>query len=1036
MQNKGFVSVIAVLLALFCLFHISFTWVVRGLESDADAVAKQDAAVVAAESEISSLQAQPQDQVARQLVVKQSQRDSIFNAARKVYLDSVTEDYSYCFMTYKDLQKKQIGLGLDLEGGMNVVLEIDVAEVLKFLAGENGDDETFKKALAETDKSVSGEEFVDQFAKNFTKEGGVKLARVFNSTPLRGKINLDSEDAQVISVIKEEMNISLKNSFEVLRNRIDRFGVVAPNIQELSQAGRILVELPGVKEPERVKKLLQGSAKLEFWETYALDNELASAFRAASEKEMALLAAAAAPAVEVAEEVVAEETAAEATEVDEEDLAPVEEVAEEVATEAIAEGSVLNKLTLAPVNGGVGYAYYGDTAAITRVLNANADLFPRNLKWAWGVKGGDAEEWRGNVKGSKKETHYVLYALKYSDKEKALPALSDAVIDGNMITKADHDFRNGEYLVTMTMTTDAANEWSKITGKNINHCVAIVLDGLVYSAPNVNQQINGGDSQISGSFTLDEASDLANVLQAGKMVAPVKIVSSTVVGPSLGQQAIDQSKVSFIVALVLLFIYMILFYGTKAGLVADVCLIINAFFTVGILSSFGAVLTLSGIAGIVLSMGIAVDANVLIYERAKEELAAGKSLPAAVTAAYQNAFSAIFDANLTSLLTGLILYNFGTGPIRGFAFTFIVGIITSFCSAVFLSRIFIEGGLKGMFKNLTFTGACSSLLKPTNIDFVKKGKVGRWIYGVVCALAIVLMLVPGFDLGIDFKGGRNYSVTFVDANSINVQDLTNKLTSDATLNGATVKVITLGSESDKQVRVTTDFDLNATDDAAADKVVKTAIYNAGKELGYTKVADFVQFDNTENIPSTEKVGPSIANDIIIGAIWAIVFSLIAIGLYILLRFRNVAFSVGAILGLIANVLVIMGLYCVLPAIMPFSMEVDQAFIAAILTVIGYSINDIVVVFDRIREVMGLYPNKNKAEVINDALNATMPRTLNTSISTLIVLLVIFFVGGASMQSFIFAMLVGVIVDPLTTIFLAVPTAHFFMRKKEAKASKK
>ena len=514
------------------------------------------------------------------------------------------------------------------------------------------------------------------------------------------------------------------------------------------------------------------------------------------------------------------------------------------------------------------------------------------------------------------------------------------------------------------------------------------------------------------------------------MAAKVNIVSEDVVGPTLGAESIKASAISFVIALVLLFIYMVCFYGAKAGLVADVCLIINAFFTIGILSSFHAVLTLSGIAGIVLSMGIAVDANVLIYERAKEELKAGKALRSAVTAAYSNAFSAIFDANLTSLLTGIILYVFGTGPIQGFAVTFMIGIITSFISAVFLSRIFIESALeKGWFKTLTFEGVASGLLKPTSIDFVKKGKTSMIVYGIIAVVAVILMFYPSFDKGIDFTGGRNYVVAFNDVDGVNTQELSSKLESNASLNGASIKVITISREN--QVRITTNYELNATDDAEANLVMKQAIYDAGKELGYV-TTDFEGFNNEDYIPSTQKVGPSIAEDITIGAIWAILVSLVVIALYILLRFRNVAFSIGAIVGLAANVLVILGLYCLLPKVMWFSMEIDQAFIAAILTVIGYSINDIVVVFDRIREVSGLYPNRNMYDVINESLNLTMPRTLNTSISTLLVLVVIFFCGGASIQSFIFAMLVGVVVDPMTTIFLAVPTAYNFMTKKANK----
>ena len=649
------------------------------------------------------------------------------------------------------------------------------------------------------------------------------------------------------------------------------------------------------------------------------------------------------------------------------------------------------------------------------------DLFPRKMRLAWGVKPIDD-----------KGIWYQLYALKAHDNA-GHPSLPDAARGGDIVVDARADFQQftNEFEVSMTMTPEAGKVWAKLTGENIGKCVAIVLDGLVYSAPRVNTEITGGRSSITGGFDTDEANDLANVLKSGKMAAKVNIVSEDVVGPSLGQEAIHASVVSFLVALVLLFLYMMAFYGVKEGLVADCCLLINAFFTIGILSSFHAVLTLSGIAGIVLSMGIAVDANVLIYERAKEELRAGKALRTAVSAAYSNAFSAIFDANLTSLLTGIILYIFGTGPIQGFAVTFIVGLITSFISAVFLSRIFLETALeKGWIKNLTFTGVASGLIKPTSIDWVSKGKKSIIAYATICVVAIILLFYPGMQKGIDFTGGRNYVVSFNDVEAVNTQDLASKL--QEKFGEATVGVIQITDAN--RVRVSTNYELNAQDDAEANLAVKQMIYDAGKELGYVSVS-FDDFNNENYIPSTQKVGPSIAEDITVDAIWAVIVSLIVIALYILLRFRDVAFSIGSIFGLAANTLIILGLYAILWTVMPFSMEIDQAFIAAILTVIGYSINDIVVVFDRIREVRGLYPGKRLYDVINEALNATFVRTLNTSITTLLVLLIIFFFGGASIQSFIFAMLLGIVIDPITTLFLAVPTAYFLMTKKDRKESK-
>jgi len=980
MQNKGFISVIACLFALACCFEISYSFAVRGVENEA----KELAAAAGNEN------------------------------LEKTYLDSLTADWSWAGKTYKQAQEKQIGLGLDLKGGMNVILEINVADVLKALAAENGDDATFLAAIAKTQSgdAVSGDEYLEAFAKNFHAENpNARLAKVFSTYQLRDKIKKDDSDEAVLKIIKSEMDAALANSFNVLRNRIDRFGVVAPNIQQLEQAGRILVELPGVKEPERVKKLLQGSANLEFWETYTMDE----AYQYLAEANARLAAE--------AQKANADTTAAAATEAVEADSLLA--AAADTTAAAEANSPLFAKLQPYGGYGAVALARVQDTAAVNKMLAEQAARFPRRMAFAWDVKPFDPQ-------GGNKDNYIVLYALKGKGNDSSTPSLSDATIGTTMIEDANHEYDQigGQFEVNMTMTPEASAAWSKITGSNVGKCVAIVLDGVVYSAPRVNAQIDGGRSNITGNFTLEEATDLANVLKSGKMAAAVNIVSEDVVGPSLGQEAIDQSVTSFIIALALLFIYMICFYGFKAGLVADLCLVINAFLTIGILCSFQAVLTLSGIAGIVLSMGIAVDANVLIYERAKEELASGKNLASAVTSAYSNAFSAIFDANLTSLITGIILYKFGTGPIQGFAFTFIAGIITSFFSAVCLSRLFIEASVNGWFKNCTFTGVASGLLKPTSFNFVKAGKRSQLVYGVIAVVCLVLMFFPSMEKGIDFTGGRNFVVSFNDVKAVNTVELQKSLVDSKALGDASIKVITIGNAN--QVRITTNYELNAQDDEAATTAVKKAIFEAGKSLNYVNVSDFAAFNNEDYIPSSQKVGPSIAEDITRGAIIAVFFALIAIALYILLRFRNVAFSIGAIIGLAANVLVIIGIYSSFWAFMPFSMEIDQAFIAAILTVIGYSINDIVVVFDRIREVRSLYPTKDLADVINEALNATMPRTLNTSISTLLVLIVIFVFGGASIQSFIFAMLLGVVVDPLTTIFLAVPTAYTFMVKKAAK----
>ena len=1001
MQNKGFVTVFAVLLALVCAFYISFTFVVRNVEKDA------------------------------------AQYEALTGSPAKYYLDSMSTEKVWFGYTFKEAQEMQIGLGLDLKGGMNVILEISVADVLKSLAAENAQNPTFVAALEQTQNSgavVSGNDFMDAFAENYRKtDPTAKLADVFSTYQLKDKIKKDMSDSEVLSIIKKEMDDALSNSFNVLRNRIDRFGVVAPNIQRLQQAGRILVELPGVKEPERVKKLLQGSANLEFWETYDVSEimsplQQANAVIASQQNRSTDAATEEAPAAEAAAEAAPAADAADAdallADADKQDSTALQ--AQQQA-ELEKQYPLFAKLQVYGQGSGpvVGVAQANDTAAVNEMLSRKQvkDLFPRKLKFSWGVKSVDE---RG--------LFYQLYALKAHDNS-GHPSLPDAAKGGDIVMDARADFQQitNEFEVSMTMTPEAGKTWSKLTGDNIGKCVAIVLDDAVYSAPRVNQQISGGRSSITGDFDADEANDLANVLKSGKMAAKVNIVSEDVIGPSLGQEAIEASVISFAIAIVLLFLYMMAFYGWKEGLVADCCLLINTFFTLGILSSFHVVLTLSGIAGLVLSLGIAVDANVLIYERAKEELKAGKALRTAVTAAYDNAFSAIFDANLTSLLTGIVLYIFGTGPIQGFAFTFMVGLITSFISAVFLSRIFLETALeKGWIRNLTFQGVASGLIRKTNIDWVAKGKTGRVIYAVAGVAAIILLFYPGMRQGIDFTGGRNYVVSFNDVASVDIQKLDAQLEQKFEGQDVTVNVIQITDAN--RVRISTNYALNAQDDAEANLQFKNAIYEAGKELGYVNVA-FEDFNNEDYIPSTQKVGPSVAEDITIGAIWAIIVSLIVIALYILLRFRAWAFSAGAIVGLTANVLVILGLYAVLWVVMPFSMEIDQAFIAAILTVIGYSINDIVVVFDRIREVRGLYPDKKLYDVVNDALNATFVRTLNTSITTLLVLLIIFFFGGASIQSFIFAMLLGIVIDPITTLFLAVPVAYGLMTSKEKKALK-
>ena len=996
MQNKGFISVFSTLLALVCAFYISFSFVTKSHEDKAKAYAE--------------LTGKPENE--------------------KFYLDSISTEKVWLGYTFRQAQEMQIGLGLDLKGGMNVILEINVADVLKSLAAENNANPTFVEAIKLTQEgnANSGDEFLAAFAQNYkTVDPTARLADVFSTYQLKDKIGKDTPDAEVLSILKDEMEAALSNSFQVLRNRIDRFGVTSPTIQRLEQAGRILIELPGVKEPERVKKLLQGSANLEFWETYNLP-EIAQSLISADQALGALHQNDS--TVIKYNELVAQ--------LNDTTLAPADSMEVVARLQGMSTSvqhlvnPLLSRLNLNYYNNQamegpvVGYAKVSDMNAIDELLASKQvqNLIPKKLKFAWSVKSVDD---RGTI--------YQLYALKAHDNA-GHPGLPNSNEGGDIVVDAKADFQqfNGsQYEVSMEMTPEAAKTWASLTKNNVGRCIAIVLDNVVYSAPRVNGEISGGRSSITGDFDAEEANDLANVLKSGKMAAQVNIVSEDVVGPSLGQEAIDASVVSFIVALVILFLYMVLFYGLKAGLVADACLIINAFFTLGILSSFGAVLTLSGIAGLVLSLGIAVDANVLIYERAKEEIAAGKALRSAVTAAYSNAFSAIFDANLTSLITGIILYIFGTGPIQGFAVTFIIGIITSFITAVFLSRIFIEAALaKGWWKTLTFRGVFA--FKPTNIDFVSKTRISRVIYVVAALVCAGAMFYPGLNKGIEFTGGSNYIISFNDVDAVD-EILLNETMKPA-FGDATVSTIQVSSDA-RIVRVSTNYNVNSNDQEG-DLKVKQFILDAAKSLNYVpEHVTIEQFDTEAYIQSTQKVGPSIAEDITVGAIWAVLVSLVAIALYILLRFRNIAFSIGSIVGLAANTLCVMGIYALLWKVNTmFSMEVDQSFIAAVLTVIGYSINDIVVVFDRIREVRTLYPNKDLKVSINEAINMTMPRTLNTSITTFVVLLIIFLLGGATIKSFVFAMMLGVVVDPLTTIFLAVPTAYAFMNKGAKKALKK
>ena len=907
MQNKGFVKVFAVLLTLACAFYLSFSFVTRYQMNKAAEDPKGSAHYL----------------------------DSMQN--QKVWLG---------IYTLKQCREMEIGLGLDLKGGMNVILEVSVPDVVKALA-DNKPDEAFNKAVAEAAKLQinSQEDFITLFIREYKKlapEG--KLAELFATQQLKDKVNTRSTDAEVEKVLREEVSAAVDNSFNVLRTRIDRFGVAQPNIQTLEgKMGRIMVELPGIKEPERVRKLLQGSANLEFWETFEA-KDIVPVLASADNRARGLLNADA-PAdsakVEADTTAVAEASAVSAKD----SLAAA--LKGETATASNTNIEELKKehpllavlqLNQSGVGCIVGYADYKDTADVNRILNMKAvkEVMPRDLKLMWGVKASDMDK-TGRI--------FELYAIKSTERNGRAPLEGDVVTDA----KDEYDQFN-KPCVSMSMNTEGSRRWAALTKKNIGREIAIVLDGYVYSAPRVNSEITGGNSQITGNFTPEVTKDLANVLKSGKMPAPARIVQEDIVGPSLGQESINQGIVSFIVALIVLMIYMCAMYGFIPGMVANGALFINFFFTLGILSSFQAALTMSGIAGMVLSLGMAVDANVLIYERTKEELRAGKGTKQALAEGYKNAFSAIFDSNLTSIITGIILFNFGTGPIRGFATTLIIGILCSFFSAVFLTRLVYEHFMnKDKWLNLTFTtGISKNLMQNVHYNFMGITKRSFTIWGVVIVVCIISFFVRGLAQSIDFTGGRNFVVQFEQV----VQPETVRSLLQPKVGDANVQAIALGTDG-KTIRVTTNYRINE-DSPTIDAEIEEFLYNALKEgnlLGEgTTLEIFIDRDNRAggSIISSQKVGPSIADDIKTSAVWSVVLALIAIGLYILIRFSNIAFSIGATVALMVDTVLIIGAYSLCYGWMPFSLEIDQTFIGAILTAIGYSINDKGVIFDRVR----------------------------------------------------------------------------------------
>lgn len=987
MQNKGFIRVIAVLLTLICLFYISFSVVTAVYNNKAKEYAAGD------------------------------------EAKYKHYIDSIsTEKVYWWYYTYQQCREMEIGLGLDLKGGMNVTLQISVADVLKSLSNNNPDP-NFNAAIAAAQAAQAGNnDFIASFYDEYRKiDPNVRLSAIFSTFQLKDKITPRSTNEEVIAVLRNELNSAVDNSYNVLRTRIDRFGVVAPNIQKLEKDGLISIELPGIKEPERVRKLLQGSANLEFWETYKLDQLIAkldavnnsiAAANAAQEKENAVESEA--PVAEAAADTAA--TAGDSTALSLKEKLQQEETDAAAMERIRKQNPLLSLMNYTQCHGAlpvIGIVHKNDTAAVNRMMSSKIarDIMPSDLILRWTVKPID-----------EKQTMYELVALKAGKGGKA-------PLGGDVITDARDDFDKIKgSVVSMTMNAEGAKTWEKLTRDNIGNAIAIVLDNQVYSFPNVHGAITGGSSEITGGFSPEEAKDLANVLKSGKMAASVTIVQEDIIGPSLGQEAIQNGLISFLVALVLLMAYLIIMYGWTPGLIASFGVICNLFFTVGILASLQAVLTLSGIAGIVLSLAMAVDANVLIFERTKEELRAGKNMKSAVADGYKNAFSAIFDSNLTSIITGVILLIYGTGPILGFATTLIIGIATSFFTAIFITRLIFEAGLnRGKFNNMTFTTAISrNFLTDTHINFVGLRKIGYICILAVIAVFVVSFFTRGMNQGIDFSGGRNYVVRF--EQPVSPLEIENML--EPSFEGHSLSVITITSSN--QVRISTNYRI-ADNGEEVDREIETKLYEGMKSLlGDTTYEEF-----SENmIQSRQKVGPTIADDIKVGAYWAVFFSLIAMALYILLRFRNIAFSAGTLVSVAFTTFSVVGLYSLLYGVLPFSMEIDQNFVAAVLTVIGYSVNDTVVIFDRIREEKTLYPKRDLVTSINSALNSTLPRTINTGQSTIIVLLCILLLGAESVRSFAFAMLFGVIIGTFSTLFVATPIAYEIQRRGLAKKAAK
>jgi SecD/SecF fusion protein len=994
MQNRNFIKIIAVVFAIICVYQLSFTWIADMVENDAAEYAENF----------------NEDEQAVKI---------------KQYLDSINSEEVYDIFiaqyTYADCKQRELNLGLDLKGGMNVTLEVMVVDVLKALSN-NSNDEKFRSSIANAlvAQEDSQDDFVSLFAVEYEKLSPNNGLAVIFTSQLKDKVKINASNQEVIDVLKLEVEDAINRSFNILRSRIDRFGVTQPNIQRLETAGRILVELPGIKDPERARKLLQSTAQLEFWETY----EYRDLFQSLENANIYLREIA---VINDSSEVVLDESEADLDIMissDEKDAIDANDLLADLESDSLSADSsetlsfeefsinnplyaVLypnvdqqNQIQEGPV---VGFCAVKDTSVLNDYLNDPAVIkfFPVDVKFSYTVKPYDSEE-----------KFVQLVALRVTNRD------GKSAMEGDVVTDASQAFGqyNSSAEVSMSMNQEGAKQWKRLTAENIGKSIAIVLDGYVYSYPTVQSEISGGRSAISGDFSVNEAKDLANILKSGKLPAPARIIEEAIVGPSLGEEAISSGLTSFIFALLLVLVYMI-FYYNKAGMVSNVALLANIFFIFGVLSSLGAVLTLPGIAGIILTIGMSVDANVLIYERIREELTNGKGIRLAIEDGYNSAYSSIIDANVTTLLTGIILYTFGTGPIKGFATTLVIGILTSLFAAIFITRLIISARLKKG-KEMNFSNKFTKgAFKNINIDFIGVRKRFYILSSIIVILGLGSLFTKGLNYGVDFVGGRTFVVRFDD--TVNNEDLRSELAAAFVDNDGlnyTPQVKTFGG--DNQVKITTSFMID-NNDVSTDEIVE-------KKLSEGLATAGLEYE----IMSSQKVGPTIADDIKDAALWSIVFSLLVIFLYILLRFRKWQFSLGAVAAVFHDVIIVLSIFSIFYGILPFSLEIDQAFIAAILTIIGYSLNDTVVVFDRVREYMNLNKKKQIHEFMNSSLNSTLSRTINTSLTTFFVLLIIFIFGGEVIRGFMFALMVGVVVGTYSSLFIASPIMLDTLKAKE------